>query len=416
MAAENGKTYLKTLITAGLIISLSVVSINAFVDPYGILGAPEIQGFNRIKPQIPLHTRMVKAHKINKIRPKGLILGSSRAEVGLNPDHPGWAASSRPVYNAALPSARIYEIYHYLRHAHSQTSIAQVVLILDFFSFDTGRRKESGFETERLRLEPGLIPNTGMIKDISTVLFSYDSLQASIDTLNHQNKPFYWYLSNGSRDAAYLQQQIEDKGGHFKAFESVLTSALTAEDGLVRFDYGHGNGKKTDVLKWFQNLVLFCAEEQIELYALISPIHSQRLELLWQLGLWPTYEQWKRDVTHIIEEIKKKGNLTTRIELWDFSGFNEISMERVPGVGNVLNRMDWYWEASHYKRRTGDLMLDRVLMGKRVDNIPEFGVRISIDGIESHLKAIRQQRQRYAQARPEETEYLNTLIKDTLAL
>ncbi len=393
-----------------------ILLLNAFVDPFGILGVPEIQGFNRIKPKMSLHMRMVKAHKINKIKPKGLILGSSRAEVGLDPEHPGWSKNAHPIYNAALPSARIMEIFQYLRHAHSQASIAQVVLGLDFFSFDVGWKSESGFDAERLNSEPGFLPRTGVVKDIITGLFSYDSLHASIDTLRHQDKPIYGYLNNGSRDVKYRQQQIVKKGGHFEVFQAVLTSAITAEDGMIRFDYGHDNGKKTEVLGWFRELVLFCVKEEIEIFVLISPLHSQRLELIWQLGLWETFEQWKRDVTQIIDETKEMTSRQKTIELWDFSGFNRISMESVPKQKDISKKMTWYWEASHYKKKTGNLMLDKVLLGKKVEDAPEFGFKLSMAEIESHLQFIRRQRKIYLKTRPEDVKYIETLINDTLHL
>jgi hypothetical protein len=53
--------------------------------------------------------------------------------------------------------------------------------------------------------------------------------------------------------------------------------------------------------------------------------------------------------------------------------------------------MSWYWEASHYKAETGDLILDRIFACRRPGRVApdDFGVLLTPSSIEPHLAATR---------------------------
>jgi hypothetical protein len=75
--------------------------------------------------------------------------------------------------------------------------------------------------------------------------------------------------------------------------------------------------------------------------------------------------------------------------LWDFSGVNSITSEPVPAAGDTQSAMSWYWEASHFKAETGDLILDRIFACRRPGiSVPDdFGVPLTPSIIEAHLGA-----------------------------
>ncbi len=411
---QTFKPFLRSFFWSGIAALLAVILFTTTLDPFGLVGTPAIDGFNKIKPRMFFNARMIKAHQVSRFQPHGLILGSSRAETGLDPEHPGWAKSAYPVYNLSLPSARIYELYSYLVHAHASSPIRQVVMGLDFFSFDTEPISEIGFDSSRLRNRAGFLPKSQTIKDMLTGIISYNAIEASYTTLKEQNKVTFGYLRNGSQDTRRRREIVQAKGGHFAAFEATLQSIMLAEDGVTKLDYGHKSGEKANALKWFRKSIQFCINNQIELYLLISPLHAQWLELMWQLGAWSDYEQWKKDMVKIVET-ELDINERSVVELWDFSGFNSISTENVPGPNQTKVEMDWYWEASHYKRELGDLMLDRVLIGIQGSSPFEFGYRLSRNNIEQHLNRIRKERNQYVEKNQEKIVYLQNLIKKTLA-
>src|SRR5207245_6367389 len=81
----------------------------------------------------PTRVRLVKAYEVRRLRPRGIILGTSRSHVGLRPSHHGWDPAARPVYNLAFDGATTKEMYHYLLHAHAVRPLRQVVLGLDTY-------------------------------------------------------------------------------------------------------------------------------------------------------------------------------------------------------------------------------------------------------------------------------------------
>jgi hypothetical protein len=133
-----------------------VGATNVLVDPFCLFPSLEIRGFNAVKPEVYSHVRMIKAHNVRFAHAKGLILGTSRAEFGLDPQHPDWRVGS--VYNLALPNASIYEAQRYLEHAYTQNPVQQVVLALDLGMFNAGRLMEVDF-VERTACPHPVLPH-----------------------------------------------------------------------------------------------------------------------------------------------------------------------------------------------------------------------------------------------------------------
>ena len=61
--------------------------VNLAVDPYGIFGAREIEGFNALKPGIGSRARLTKTVRVASEPWEALIVGTSRAEIGFDPGH-----------------------------------------------------------------------------------------------------------------------------------------------------------------------------------------------------------------------------------------------------------------------------------------------------------------------------------------
>jgi hypothetical protein len=76
--------------------------------------------------------------------------------------------------------------------------------------------------------------------------------------------------------------------------------------------------------------------------------------------------------------------------------------------------MRWYWEGSHYKPATGDLMLDRVfgLKTARIADHADFGDLLTSGNIEERLNLTRRLRQAYADAHPLDVEEIRQKIQE----
>ena len=166
---------------------------------------------------------MAKAISVRKIKPSAICLGTSRAVVGIDPSHPGW--SYTPVYNLGIIGANIYEMTRYLQHANALQPLKQVVVMLDFLSFNIYRENRSDFDEARLavRYDGQKNPLFMVNNEIVASLVSVDTLFESIKTINHQVENGFEYLENGMRIGLLPSM----KGGHHAYFLRTAESYIT---------------------------------------------------------------------------------------------------------------------------------------------------------------------------------------------
>lgn len=54
--------------------------------------------------------------------------------------------------------------------------------------------------------------------------------------------------------------------------------------------------------------------------------------------------------------------------------------------------MKYHWEASHYKKELGDIVLDRLL---DISPYKDFGVELNIQNIDNHIQNLREDRVKF---------------------
>ena len=74
----------------------------------------------------------------------------------------------------------------------------------------------------------------------------------------------------------------------------------------------------------------------------------------------------------------------------DFSIYHELTAETVPT--NTKEKMKYHWEASHYKKELGDIVLDRLL---DISPYKDFGVELNIQNIDNHIQNLREDRVKF---------------------
>ncbi|MBI3796729.1 MAG: hypothetical protein HY268_07150 [Deltaproteobacteria bacterium] len=166
-----------------------------------------------------------------------------------------------------------------------------------------------------------------------------------------------------------------DHLNHRELFIRVLTrhDLVNNQDSYGGFSYGF------DRVEILRSIVKQCRTEGINLYLFITPSHARDLEAIRVLGLYPLFEQWKRDMVNVLAAEAAQHPGEQPIPLWDFSGYNTLTTEDVPSAAEKGKPMQWYWESSHFKKELGDLVLDRLFdyhePGREVPE--DFGVPIT---------------------------------------
>jgi hypothetical protein len=133
------------------------------------------------------------------------------------------------------------------------------------------------------------------------------------------------------------------------------------------------------------------ARQHIEEGAVTQGYDADRtavLEMLNDLGLWSSFEAWKRV---IVEAVERTPYVTPNyIRIFDFAGYDEFTTEAVPPPGDRRSEMRWYWEPGHYKSLLGERILAVIFQED-----PHFGHLLTPANIESVLMNVRQQRTRF---------------------
>lgn len=372
-----------------------VALINRAANPYSLFAHDWISV--PTKPEMFTHLRLVKAAQVRHLRPQALILGSSRTETGLSPNHPSWSA--HPVYNLGLSEAGIYEIQRYFQHACALAPVKQAVILLDYSAFMSGAIPAPDFREDRLAASADGRQNTRLSWfDYVTALTSWDALMGSLATLTGRAGEKS-YLPDGSRDQKAEDERIVLKGGAAKAFAACDQRVFATLVNIAPVI-------DESAIASLQTIMSTARAYGIDLRFGIAPMHAHYLEMLDMTEQWQTYESWKVRLTEVIEAEAACSRAQPFI-LADFSGYNTFTNEDVPASG--LAR--YYYETSHFTKNLGNELLSRLLAPRPqiASTAPgSFGFLISTANITTHLESIRQSRQAYRDSHRAELELLKS--------
>ncbi|MBV6499710.1 MAG: hypothetical protein CJBNEKGG_02173 [Prosthecobacter sp.] len=388
--------YLRQLACTVLATCAVTALVNRAVNPYGLFATDWLHAVD--KPETFTHLRMVKAAQTRHLKPKALILGSSRAETGLDPAHPGWTA--HPVYNLGLSNASIYEVRRYLEHACAVGEVRQVVVLLDFTSFLAGGTVAPDFLEERLAIRPDGSPGaSGVWCDLPAGLLTWSALEGSLATLRGREGEKR-YLPDGSRDAASEDSRVLSKGGAIRAFAAyeakVLGGQVDHNARLGDTEFGH-----------LAAILRLARARDIDLRLALSPMHVRYLTILELQGRWQMYQDWKRALLRLVTE---EAGGKTPFPLLDFGVCTPQTTDPVPAAG--LAR--YYYEASHFNKVLGKQLLD-ITLGWQTDagsaKPPgDFGHALAAGTLDAHIRAVDQAFRNYQKTHVEEMARLKSML------
>lgn len=378
---------------------LGVATLNALVDPYGIYGLWQRPGLNANKAQQIFHDRLVRAHAVRAQRPDALLLGTSRTQVGLEPGSPVLAARAGRAVNLGLSGGSAYEALRYLQHASALGEVRFALVGLDALAFNAYAQPNPEYTEERLAVDADLRPNpTSFAADWLPTLLSMEAVRASALTVLRQREPSYFYAS-GRRQETTFEQRVVSEGG---ARATMLWSEDYYLGEYACFAFRRPGGE-APALEDLRRLLAFARERNIHLYLFFSPSHARSQLALTAAGHWPAAEQWKREVSALVQQAGDG------VELWEFSGADpRYTAEPVPPAGNTQARMRWYWESSHYRHALGERVLARIF-GEAAPEDAGFGVRLLPSNLEQELRRVADEVDAYASAHPDEVEEIGRL-------
>ncbi|MFH1443772.1 MAG: hypothetical protein ABIG34_00070 [Candidatus Peregrinibacteria bacterium] len=349
----------------GLILPfVIVVAFQWFVDPIYIFGRREGSFWWWKQPRISI------AFVTRKVKGEALSMGSSR-NANIPSTHNGW--DGMRVMKIVLPAATYTEERQYLEHAQAVHPLKKVTVEMSYSNID--QQIPAQFNPDRLLhiTEPTnqFRYNLSIVTDIARALFSADTIQEGV--------------------LEFLRVSFEEHVRYYERISSFKKIFKIATNGIPQ--------KQDHPMDELRKMLEFSAAHDIETFFFITPLWAPKEESEVSRFGFDTLEQWKRDLVTLFEEEERKSGKT--FALWDFSGYNTVTLEEMPASGNISNTR-WFWDISHFKEITGEMILDRIF-GTCTEPcaIPEdFGVRLTPENIEEHLAKVREDRARYLQEHP----------------
>jgi hypothetical protein len=428
MGLQSARAFIRAFVAVIVLGLMVMVVANVVIDPFRRFNLVVLPGVNEQRPLFANFLRMSKAGVICRLKPSQIAIGTSRAEIGLDPHHPAWSAAPGSVYNYALGGLGLMELFLNFRHAKYAGDVKRAVIGLDFLMFNANR-EAAVFGTEVLDFDERQLVLSETDHCWSTLLYNANRLlgpQAlifSFLTATHQLKnpdanPNAWalYDEDGFRSSFPLALSAVPSGQIFSsdAQEKYYVSKVWRPAPTGRYCFTAAGRENT--METFRQIVRFARLSNIDVRFYLEPLHARMMLAIEDAGLWPQFEDWKRGLVQILSEEARKAGKPS-FPLWDFSGFNSVTSEHIPPLDDNTTKMKWFWEPSHYKKETGDLILDRVLdyQAEGQDSPPDFGRRLFPDNIEAWLAHTRASGRDYARSEPQEAAFVHDVVDHALA-
>lgn len=377
--------------TAIALLALSA-TIAIVVDPYRFYGTGPISGWTTVKPRVYQEVEIAKTAQLDRTAPRTLLLGNSRVEIGLNPESRYWPGDAAPVFNAAVAGQGVFTSVLMLREAIAVSKPKLAVIGVDFQDFLEAPTPPSVVpprtsEEDRLHVDRNGNPNPSrkfqLWRDAIATTFTLDALYDSLTTLADQSpltsvtmtplgfnplNEYKVFVARSSYGALFAQKNA----AYYRSYSAAPKSDFTAPEQISSFRY-------------LKQILAICAEHHTAVVLYIHPYHSDYLEMLHKLGLWNSFEDWKRALVRVVY-----ADAATTTRLFDFADYNEVTTEPVPSLNDSHAQMRWYWESGHYKSALGDKMLAAMFDGG------QFGHVLTPNNLETVIADVREHRAEFA--------------------
>ena len=302
----NEIKYLKAVLLFFVLVFAVLSGFIFLVNPYDLYDL-EPTKYSRSKYKMASFERAIKPIAVSRYRPTTIILGTSRASVGLDPKTLSALTDTR-AYNFAITGSYIDEIGAAFRHAVRQVGSNVVVWGIDDYSFTRAR--------------PEGVNQIAFIDDCSIycTVRTYAEMTFSLQALGDAFETVVRNASGDSADHTVL--------GHYVGYES--TGALLDKPA------GHLKPLVASAYDTFDKILSFGVSRGVKFYLFISPTYRSHVKHGSQ------YRHW---VDRTLEISKRYG----------------ISIMR-PDLDPALTAdKRLYFDSGHFKTEVGNRILEKLL-------------------------------------------------------
>lgn len=376
MPSTIWRRYLTWMLSTLVAVIALCGALNVFIDPLGVFGSPRIAGINERKPYLDHHRELARWKAAKRICPSAGIFGNSRAEIGFDPEHPAFRDRGLEAFNHAIPGTGISTGHRQLKWLYGAGCTPRVVIVgVEFFDFLGGSTHDP-----RRALAADPAPDIDA-RTIGETVFSITAARDALKTVLLQRASYPATITpRGFNPLLNYLPEVE-RAGQYPLFRQRAVENLKNWSRKPRRLRPEGGGPSSDDAE-LEGFLATSTSQGTVVYVLIYPYHAQLRLMMERAGLSPLFAQWKES---IFETARKYESPTSTVKVWDFSGISDETLEAIPLQGDRRSRMNYYWEAGHFKRALGDRVLNQLLA-----NDPGFGVLMHGDMIHGWLEKDRE--------------------------
>lgn len=404
--------------TTVILATITVVLTNLIIDPLGVFFLIHKKGFNSYKSYSLKHMGTAKSFRLARLKPDIIILGTSRASMGMPGTHKIFTNANKSSFNASVFSISVTESLEYLKFAQQNKPLDTVLIGLDFYTFNTQYRRASEAEDIKHRKYDQLVLETEKDKNnfrslpflIKTTLTNLEVYKKSRHCFKNRRRGYPLYVVSKSGLVHPNQQTIKKFGGLRKVFDESDNAFFKIYDRAPDEEKFTFESTETSTSKFdgLNEIIKYGKENDIKIFFYISPNHARQMHFIKALGLNDKHQEWKRRLTNAIDS---QSNDDNKLALFDFSGFNSITTETIPSNDDASGVMKYYIDSSHYNANAGDLIISKIFNDKNSEVPKDFGIKLTKENIEEHLKNIEVDRNKYGETNKEEIEKADALLE-----
>lgn len=370
-ASPTWAIYLRWMLTTLILVIAAAGLFNALIDPLGVFDSPRIVQINATKPYLDHHRELARYAGAVRLCTNAGIFGNSRAEIGFDPESPALAEHGLSAFNHAIPGTSLATTLRQVIWLQAANCLPKTIFLgVEFFDFLGGSERRP---LPTLQTDP--VPQRDH-RFFAEAIFSITGLRDSFTTLMLQRSRYPATTTDRGFNPLFNYIPEVAQSGHYALFRQRAEENLrnwTRKPMRLRPQQGGISDDEATL----DAILTRAAQSGSTTYIVIFPYHAQIRLMIERLGMGQLFADWKRLVVGIAEVNAERGG---KVEVWDFSGVAPETLEAIPARGDKQTRLTHYWEAGHFKKELGDLVIAR-LLGKQSN----FGFRLGKGNIESWL-------------------------------
>lgn len=345
---------LTLLITLGLLLS-GFAGFTLLVDPYDVVGSPDIAGFNARKTRTHEDGgRITASHRLLDPGAGTVLLGSSRVVDGFPKRDEAWPGG---LINAGMRGTNAFELARAAVIAGRDPDLRCVVIGLDLDDFTVHVKTKATYWISTL-------PDGNRQAALFRMALSPSAFARALQTIEDNR-------TGGSDDFPFKDRYA--RGWQRAHFEASVGSTYRA--------FASGYELDPERVAFLGRAIDGLAARGVQVVLFIHPIYAWREEALIRSGRGADHDAMRRALAALAErhadDIARAPCIDgAAVQLWDFSGFQEVAQTRAPAPDAELAIRYWY-EPAHYTPEIGAAILARLRGEIGAEILTGFGVPLA---------------------------------------